>query len=373
MILSVTIPTYNRVNYLKSMLKSVIDQIVDNNLFDEVEVIISDNCSTDSTSDYIKEVIANYGNIQIVYNRNVQNIGVVKNIVELVKLAKGKFWMFYGDDDLMYENSLVEIIACLKKNIETPVFVFKHYGYTEIETTEKISIYQCASRYFYYMGNACTAVDTSLSQSNIEQYYDDIVSTCWPQTHIMYLSMYGSPLELPVMISDITVYDKQEKDNNNVPNAFYYFDSNFYALIRLAQLISKVKDKNFYKKVRTGIPILQFKKYFRYCGSLIKLSKFTALQDEIADYNYVLKESLQTLKLRYKMYVYPVYFFNLVPSNIYISLFAAVNSLLKTIKGNGYSLSRNYRLIREEIDKVRADKLDGLKKKHAIRINRGDW
>ena len=53
--LSICIPTYNRAEYLKEALDSIIKQINDTNR-DKVEICISDNASEDNT----KELIENY-------------------------------------------------------------------------------------------------------------------------------------------------------------------------------------------------------------------------------------------------------------------------------------------------------------------------
>ena len=55
-LLSICIPTYNRSNYLKICLNSIMSQ-VDINL--PIEIIVSDNCSTDNSLEIIDEYINN--------------------------------------------------------------------------------------------------------------------------------------------------------------------------------------------------------------------------------------------------------------------------------------------------------------------------
>ena len=50
-LLSICIPTYNRSGYLEQCLESIVHQ----ERFDEIEVIISDNCSTDDTEAVCKK------------------------------------------------------------------------------------------------------------------------------------------------------------------------------------------------------------------------------------------------------------------------------------------------------------------------------
>lgn len=69
--ISVTIPTYNR----KKMLKRAIDSVLAQD-YKNIEVIVSDNASTDGTDTLMQE----YANdSRIIYIRNSENIGPVKN------------------------------------------------------------------------------------------------------------------------------------------------------------------------------------------------------------------------------------------------------------------------------------------------------
>lgn len=67
-ILSICIPTYNRADYLRKCLEAIVSQ----DGFDErVEVVISDNCSTDDTGKVAGEFAEKHGNIR--YFRNDAN------------------------------------------------------------------------------------------------------------------------------------------------------------------------------------------------------------------------------------------------------------------------------------------------------------
>ena len=75
--LSICIPTYNRVKYLKNCLNSI--SIACENSSLKIEVCISDNCSDEDTYSTVKE----YENkINIVFNQNIFNIGLGNNILK---------------------------------------------------------------------------------------------------------------------------------------------------------------------------------------------------------------------------------------------------------------------------------------------------
>lgn len=115
--LSILIPTYNRCTYLKCNLDNLLPQLYDYK--DEVELWISDNCSSDKT----KEIIYEYkqsSSIEINYIRNNENIGGLKNTLQLVEKARGEYLFVMGDDDVLSPNFMDIIMSSLKGN--------KHYG-----------------------------------------------------------------------------------------------------------------------------------------------------------------------------------------------------------------------------------------------------
>lgn len=68
-LLSLCIPTYNRVETLMVMLDHV---ICDPDFDEEVEIVISDNCSTDDTEMEVRKITSKHHNIK--YYRNSENL-----------------------------------------------------------------------------------------------------------------------------------------------------------------------------------------------------------------------------------------------------------------------------------------------------------
>ncbi len=113
-LVSVCIPTYNKARYLKKSLESIIDQTYDN-----LEIIVSDNVSTDNT----KEIVKSFTDNRVKYRRNPTNIGCYNNCNECLKVAKGEFVSFYHSDDI-YEPDIVEKEVELLQNHIDVVAVF---------------------------------------------------------------------------------------------------------------------------------------------------------------------------------------------------------------------------------------------------------
>ncbi len=88
-LLSICIPTYNRAPYLKELLDSIVCQFDDQEIYNQVEVIISDNASEDNTTEVVAEYQKKYENIR--YFRNKENVGAAKNGLILLNLPEGKY------------------------------------------------------------------------------------------------------------------------------------------------------------------------------------------------------------------------------------------------------------------------------------------
>ena len=110
-ILSICIPTYNRAKYLAEALDSIINSI--RGFEDKVEIIISDNASTDDTMDVVKEYQSRYNFIR--YNRNSENV-IDKNFFIVASLAKGKYIWIFADDDKMEKSAVSTVLGLIKQN-----------------------------------------------------------------------------------------------------------------------------------------------------------------------------------------------------------------------------------------------------------------
>lgn len=101
---TIGIPTYNRADgFLKQAIQSAIEQTYEN-----VEVVISDNCSTDNTEALVK----GFTDKRIRYFRQPHNIGPYNNFNFCLEQARGKYFLMLHDDDLI-DSDFVE--TCINK------------------------------------------------------------------------------------------------------------------------------------------------------------------------------------------------------------------------------------------------------------------
>lgn len=111
-LVSICIPTFNRINFLKEAIQSAQNQTYQN-----IEIIISDNNQDKITLNYIKTIKDN----RIRYNKNSKNIGSFANHKKVASLAKGKYIKFLSDDDLLKPTCVEKMVRILNTNPEIGV------------------------------------------------------------------------------------------------------------------------------------------------------------------------------------------------------------------------------------------------------------
>ena len=110
-LLSILIPTYNRASYLKDAIMCLLPQF--SRYKDELEILVSDNCSSDDTKIVIDTLQSQFQN-QIIYYKQSENIGFEANFEFLINKSKGKYLYLMGDDDILAENFFDTILPLLR-------------------------------------------------------------------------------------------------------------------------------------------------------------------------------------------------------------------------------------------------------------------
>ncbi|EKQ67111.1 glycosyl transferase [Leptolyngbyaceae cyanobacterium JSC-12] len=122
-IVSVVIPTYNRSWGLVRSVESVLEQS-----FQDFEIIIADDCSSDDTYEVIKSI----QDPRIRYFRQAQNVGVAENWGTGVNLAQGEFITLLMDDDFYKTDFLANRVSHLISNPNL-IVVFSSYELRDLE------------------------------------------------------------------------------------------------------------------------------------------------------------------------------------------------------------------------------------------------
>lgn len=116
-LLSICIPTYNRAEYLEKSLDSLVNQ----ENFSQIEVVISDNASTDTTSEVCRKFTEQYPNI--FYHRNEENIHD-RNFPAVLMKAHGVFRKLYNDNFIHLQGSIKYTLLLIEKYRKIKPFLF---------------------------------------------------------------------------------------------------------------------------------------------------------------------------------------------------------------------------------------------------------
>lgn len=115
-LLTIAIPTYNRLEKLKISLEKILGYTKGH---DEIEIFVSDNASTDGTKEYVESI--QKVNTNLKYYRNMENLGLDGNFLNCFRKAQGKYLWMLSDDDSLMENAVETVLCVIKQN---PVMVF---------------------------------------------------------------------------------------------------------------------------------------------------------------------------------------------------------------------------------------------------------
>jgi len=117
---SIGLPVYNGEKYLRKTLCCLLDQS-----FKNIEIIISDDGSTDSTEQICNEFSKKDNRIR--YFRQNKNFGMpVKNFRFVLEYAIGEYFMFASHDDYWDSNFIEELVKVLDNDLNCSL-VFSNY------------------------------------------------------------------------------------------------------------------------------------------------------------------------------------------------------------------------------------------------------
>ncbi len=108
-VLSICVPTFNRARYLDCLLQDLSVQIGE--LGFSYELLIGDNASEDDTADIVRKYA---DQLAIRYFRRPENLGSYHNISQLLGSARGRYYVYVADDDLIIPRVLGNYVAHLE-------------------------------------------------------------------------------------------------------------------------------------------------------------------------------------------------------------------------------------------------------------------
>ena len=174
-LLSICIPTYNRSQYLKETIDSIIGQ--EEFKSENVEIVISDNCSTDDTEIVCKKYTEQYENIK--YFKNQENVRD-RNFPLVLSKGSGVLLKLCNDTLIFNKDALNDLLHLIRNcQDEKPViFTSNNNQYPNEVTVKSLEDFLNTISYnitwiggfsiwkddFYSFGNTSERCDESLWQ-----------------------------------------------------------------------------------------------------------------------------------------------------------------------------------------------------------------
>ena len=124
--ISIIIPMYNTEKYIGECLDSILAQT-----FDDYEVIVVDNCSTDNSAAIVESYVQKFeGKLQLVYEKiHSESSGTPRNTG--IKISRGEYIMFVDSDDVITNTALEELYPIAKKFDAEVIYCEKYYTTAE--------------------------------------------------------------------------------------------------------------------------------------------------------------------------------------------------------------------------------------------------
>lgn len=127
--------TYNQIDFIEDGIKGAASQNYPN-----LEIIISDDCSTDGTFERVKKIVSNYkGKHTIRLNQTSKNKCILGHFFDLIDLAKGELLVLSAGDDISKPNRVTETVKAWQE--KSAVGIFSNYERIDERGISSNSVY----------------------------------------------------------------------------------------------------------------------------------------------------------------------------------------------------------------------------------------
>ena len=263
-LVTIGIPTFNRANgYLGQALESAVNQT-----YPKIEIIVSDNCSTDQTEALVKI----FSNPRIKYHKHSHNIGAGNNFNYCLEQAEGQYFLLLHDDDMIDPDFIDSCIKSLEHQIETGVIItgsriVDSHGQVRSETPNRL--HKCSNVDFlmgWFSGQVALYLCSTLyntkrlkelggfkSKTNL---FQDVVAT------VQLAALYGR-----ADVYDVKASFRRHDSNmgGNPAQVDAWAKDSLFLLDVICDLVCENQDKD--KIMRDG-GIFLVKKNYRLCSTI---------------------------------------------------------------------------------------------------------
>lgn len=137
-LLTIIIPTLNRLDLLKISLDALVKQVTP--FQNSVEFIVVNYVSEDSTAEWLEENYINHPFLKFI--NYTEQIGIVESVMLCIQMAQGKYVWVFGDDDLPMPFAVENIIKVLQNPIHEDLDIYYfNCVKADVEMKKYINVY----------------------------------------------------------------------------------------------------------------------------------------------------------------------------------------------------------------------------------------
>ena len=277
---TIGIASYNYAKYIVRLLDSIKNQ-----LFQDFEILISDDCSTDNSLEVIKAYMAHSRELNIRLITSERNEGLISNKNKLIRNSKGEYLILCDADDWMDPKCLLRMSEVIRQ--ENPDRVISEIANIDesgkVVQIQKIPVTQTKWGWNIHHGSAYKRKILVDNDILIRGYPDDLYLT-------VEFAKYCQKMSI---IHEVLYYwyvhtDSAGRNFLHIP-ADQYAESYFNDTIGFLETYIKDIKKGEHRKSRDidEIKLLQLKMY--YFGIFFNMQK-ASLKDKIVFYNIMHKQ-----------------------------------------------------------------------------------
>jgi len=272
---TIAIPTYNRKEYLKECIKSVLNQT-----FQDFEIIIFDNHSNYN----IKKLVSQFNDKRIKLIINEENLGNRRNFRKIFNYKfNSRYIIIFHDDDTMHPHLLGKEIELLEEN---PDMVFVGTNMNFIKNHEKMSKFSVKTKNNIMVFNNSISF-TKLLLTNFNLCFDSVMYRMniledvtpydnkffkWgDRPYLADLSKKGKVAILKDRLVNYRIHRKQDSQAESANQVDYSFNLSLFYKEKLQQPLSKKDRKLFYSFTTNNLILSGFsfsKNWREYMGFL---------------------------------------------------------------------------------------------------------
>ena len=119
-LVSIGVLSYNRQDVLLQAIRSLLAQT-----YPHIEIIISDDASSDDSSAICQSYANKYANITLYSQKH--NLGIPGNSNFVLSKAKGTYFMWASNDDLWHKNYIANLVSLLESNPDADLAMSNYY------------------------------------------------------------------------------------------------------------------------------------------------------------------------------------------------------------------------------------------------------